>query len=379
MDAFFASVEQRDNPSLKGKPVVVGGTERRGVVAAASYEVRRFGVRSAMPMAEAMRRCPGAVIVAPRHSRYAAVSAQVFEIFLRYTPLVEGLSLDEAFLDVTASESLFGEGVTIAERIRHEIKNELSLTASAGVAPSKFVAKIASDINKPDGLTVVRKDDVRAFLAPLPIDRMWGIGKKTAEIFRGRGIATFADLAEREPAALTAIIGKQGPRLRDLALGIDPRAVVPDRDPKSIGAEVTYDQDLHGESVVLQSLLAHSARVASRLHENSFAGRVVTVKIKYSDFSVVSKQETLDIAIDDTDSIFASAGKLLKKISLQGRGVRLTGVSVSDLTDARGPRSLFADPQQDKRRTLENVTAQLKTRFGPSTLTRGSLLGAKPR
>src|SRR5690606_17777249 len=240
MDAFFASVEQRDDPRLRGKPVVVGGASRRGVVAAASYEAREFGVRSAMPMAEALRRCPRLIVVPPRGDRYGEVSARVFDVFHAYTPLVEGLSIDEAFLDVTASRSLFGDGPTIARRIKQDVLDATGLTCSAGVAPCKFVAKIASDMEKPNGLTVVA-GDVAAFLAPLPIERMWGIGPKTAPTLRRLGYATLGDLARADPAALERALGSWGPEVRELARGNDPRDVVPDREAKSIGAECTYD------------------------------------------------------------------------------------------------------------------------------------------
>src|SRR6185369_11444289 len=216
MDAFFASVEQRDNPAIRGKPVVVGGAARRGVVSAASYEARVFGVRSAMPMAEAMRRCPHAVVVPPSRGKYEEASERVFEVFHQYTPLVEGLSIDEAFLDVTESRSLFGDGETIARAIREDVKQTTGLTASAGVASCKFVAKIASDMNKPDGLTVVGAD-VAAFLAPLPVERMWGIGPKTAPTLRRLGYRTLGDLAKADPAILERTLGSWGPEVRDLA------------------------------------------------------------------------------------------------------------------------------------------------------------------
>ncbi|MCW5833859.1 MAG: DNA polymerase IV, partial [Labilithrix sp.] len=226
MDAFFASVEQRDDPSLRGRPIVVGGAARRGVVAAASYEARVFGVRSAMPMAEALRRCRDLVVVPPRGRRYAEVSERVFDVFHEYTPLVEGLSLDEAFLDVTASRRLFGDGAAIARRIKEGVLEATGLTASAGVAPCKFAAKIASDLDKPNGLTVV-PSDVAGFLAPLPIERMWGIGPKTAPTLRRLGYRTLGDLAKADPDALERALGSWGPEVRELARGNDPRDVVP--------------------------------------------------------------------------------------------------------------------------------------------------------
>ncbi|HWL86674.1 MAG TPA: DNA polymerase IV, partial [Polyangiaceae bacterium] len=242
MDAFYASVEIRDAPALRGKPVLVGGAKRRGVVLAASYEARVFGAHSAMPMAEAMRLCPQATVVPPRHERYAEVSRKVFAIFERYTPLVEGLSMDEAFLDVTESRSLFGDGAAIARAIKSDVSKELGLTASAGVATSKFVAKVASDLKKPDGLVVVPEDreGVAAFLAPLAIERMWGVGPKTSPRLRALGICTLGDLASCDERVLDDMLGSWGRHVRELARGIDPREVEPDRAAKSVGAEETY-------------------------------------------------------------------------------------------------------------------------------------------
>src|SRR5579883_26373 len=246
MDAFCASVEQRDDPSLRGKPVIVGGPSRRGVVLAASYEVRPSGVRSAMSMAEALRRAPHAVVVRPRHEAYARASERAFAIFRRYTPLVEPLSLDEAFLDVTASRALFGDGGSIGRAIKRDVAAELGLTASAGVAPCKFVAKVASDLSKPDGLLVVAPADVEAFLAPLAVERMWGVGPKTAPALRALGYRTLGDLARAGADALEGVLGAWGVEVTRLARGLDERDVVADGVARSIGAEQTYEQDLTG-------------------------------------------------------------------------------------------------------------------------------------
>ncbi len=293
MDAFYASVEQRDDPELRGKPVLVGGRSRRGVVMAASYEARVFGARSAMPMGEALRRVPHAVVVTPRMDRYAQASDGVFAVFRRYTPLVEPLSLDEAFLDVTASTSLFGDGAAIARAIKDDIRDGLELTASAGVAPCKFVAKVASDLRKPDGLVVVRPGEERAFLAPLPVERMWGVGPKTAPKMRALGYATLGDLARTDEDALRRAFGSWGASMARLARGEDDRHVIPDRLAKSIGAEQTYEEDLVGADAVSASLLEHSARVARRLVRADMSARTVTVKVKYADFTLVSRQLTL--------------------------------------------------------------------------------------
>jgi DNA polymerase-4 len=359
MDAFFASVEQRDNPELRGKAIVVGGATRRGVVAAASYEARKYGIRSAMPMAEALRRLPKLIVVPPHGERYAEVSDQVFEIFRRYTPLVEGLSIDEAFLDVTASQSLFGDGAEIARKIRADVFAETGLTCSAGVASSKFVAKIASDMQKPDGLTVVPEapEALRAFLAPLPIERMWGVGPKTAPTMRAMGYRTFADLAKADP--------KNVGELRDLALGIDPREVVPDREAKSIGAECTYENDLRTREEIARTLLAHASRCAERLTASGLRARAIVVKLKLHDFTILTRRKTLEAAASDTRTIHEACLELLDRFPLAGARVRLTGVQAQDLgTGEPIQAALFRDVKKDKRREVQNVLLRAKERFG---------------
>ena len=261
MDAFYASVEQRDDPSLRGKPLVVGGSARRGVVLAASYAVRPFGIRSAMPMARALRLCPDLIVVPPRFERYSEVSEEVFAIFHAFTPEVEGLSLDEAFLDVTRSIALHGAAVEQAGRIKERVRGELGLTASVGIAEVKFAAKIASDLRKPDGLVVVPEGGVREFLAPLPVSRLWGVGPKTEQVLLARGLRRIGDVAASDRDQLERELGSIGPWLHDLANGIDERAVEPDREAKSIGAEETFEEDLEG------------VRELPRLREGGFDGR----------------------------------------------------------------------------------------------------------
>ena len=373
MDAFFASVEQRDDPSLRGKPVIVGGPSQRGVVAAASYEIRKFGVRSAMSMAEALRRCPEAIVVAADHDRYAEVSRQVFAIFHRFTPLVEGLSLDEAFLDVTASRTLYGDGETIARRIKEAIHSELDLTASAGVAPSKFVAKIASDLRKPDGLVVVRPEEVRALLDPLPVERMWGLGEKSAKLARSYGWTTFRDLARAKTSELVAVFGQHGAAMGALARGEDDREVVPDREAKSIGAEETFERDLVPKELP-ERLLSQSMRVAERLHDDGLAGTTVTVKVKLADFTLRTRSMQPPEPVSDTDAIYGTAKQLLARFDLAGQRVRLTGVQVSGLVPRESTRTLFPDEEREKRKKLEDVRAALRDRFGKGALTRATLL-----
>jgi len=380
MDAFFASIEQRDAPELRGKPVLVGGGERRGVVAAASYEARPFGVHSAMPMAQAMRRCPQAIVVPPRRRAYEEASGRIFAIFRRYTPLVEGLSVDEAFLDVTGSRALFGDGETIAARIRAEIRQETDLTASAGVAPNKFVAKIASDQDKPNGLTVVPPGEVVRFLAPLPIERMWGIGPKASERLRLLGYDTLGDLAAADPDALERHLGSWGREVNRLAQGVDDREVEPDREAKSVGAEETYDQDLTTRAEIEKTLLRHASRVARRLHEAGISAGRVTVKIKYADFTLKTRQLRLSEPVDDAASLYDAARSLLDRFPLAGRPVRLTGVSAGDLQDGPPPPTLFADARKEKRRAVESAMASLRARFGDDvSLTRADLLDAPGR
>ena len=372
MDAFFASVEVLDDPALRGKPVLVGGRSRRGVVAAASYEARPFGVHSAMPMAEALRRCPQAIVVPPRHGRYAEVSAQVFAIFRRYTPLVEGLSFDEAFLDVTGSRALFGDGEAIAARIKADIRGELSLTASAGVAPCKFAAKIATDLRKPDGLVVV-PDDVAGFLAPLPIERMWGIGAKTAPRVRDAGYRTIGDLARASPAALERLMGSWGLAVQALARGQDDRGVDPDGVAKSVGAEETYEHDLVDEEAIARHLLDQSSRVAARLVREGIGGRVVTVKLKYADFTIKTRQKALPERVCDTDGIYRAARELLPRFALAGARIRLTGVSVSDLGPLDEVPMLFPDEDRERRTKLEQTLLRVSDRFGGGAVRRAVL------
>lgn len=376
MDAFFASVEQRDDPSLIGEPVVVGGAARRGVVAAASYEARKFGVRSAMPMAEALRRCPRLVVVPPRGERYAEVSEQVFDIFHEYTPLVEGLSIDEAFLDVTASQGLFGDGPTIARKIKRDVQDATGLTCSAGVATSKFAAKIASDLEKPNGLTVV-PEDVRGFLAPLPIEKMWGIGPKTAPALRRLGFNTLGDLANAEPEALQRALGSWGPEVRELARGNDARDVIGDREAKSIGTECTYDVDLTTRDAIARTLLGHASKVAERLTSSGLAARTVVVKLKRHDFTLLTRRMTLKTSASDTQTLHEACITLLDRFGLEEGAirVRLTGVAAADLgpLEVKQP-ALFRDAKTERRRDVENVLLRARERFGERPITFASLL-----
>ncbi len=330
LDAFYASVEQRDNPALRGKPVVVGGSpEGRGVVAAASYEVRRFGVRSAMPMRTALSLCPQAIRVQPRFDVYSRVSRQVMDIFRRVTPLIEPLSLDEAYLDVTDSVTGDRSPEDMAADIRRWVADELGLTVSVGVATSKSVAKIASDINKPDGLTVVPPGTEREFLAPLPAARMSGVGPKTSERLAAEGVRTIGDLAAKPEEWFAARLGKVGPYLRRLALGLDDRAVVVEREPKSVSAETTLAQDSDDPELLMDLVGRLSHRVAARLERSGLEGRTVKLKLRLADFTTFTRQETLAEPVGSADALIEAVGPLARAEMGPGRLFRLVGVGVS--------------------------------------------------
>jgi DNA polymerase-4 len=371
MDAFYASVEQRDDPSLRGKPLAVGGSSRRGVVCAASYEARPFGVRSALPMARALRLCPDLIVVPPRFERYSEVSEQVFSVFHEFTPEVEGLSLDEAFLDVTRSVALHGSPVEQAREIKRRIRERLGLTASVGLAEVKFAAKVASDLRKPDGLVVVPEGGVREFLAPLPASRLWGVGPKTEQVLLHMGLRRIGDVAAADPAWLERELGSTGPWLRDLALGIDPRPVESDREAKSIGAEETFEDDLTGDAL-FPFIHEQSLRVAARLRRAGLRARSVHLKVKYADFRIATRQATLAEPTDDGARIFRVAQGLLTAV--EPRPVRLTGVHVSGLGKAQ--LALLDAPAQ-RRSRLNASLDRIAERFGDGAVVPADLLERK--
>ena len=373
MDAFYASVEQRDNPELRGKPLVVGGTTNRGVVAAASYEAREFGVRSAMPMRDAYRRCPSLLRVRPRMSDYQKVSKQIFDIFRSFTPLVEGLSLDEAFLDVTASVALFGAPIDIAAAIKQRILDETSLTASVGVAINKLVAKIASDLDKPDGLTVVYPQDYERRLDPLPVSVLPGIGRETLKRLSGTGIRTIRDLRVAETRTLEPVFGRFTQKTRDRAAGIDNRPVVPAREEKSISAEETYDTDLATREDMDRELLRLTERTAARLRKAALAAGTVHIKIRQSDFKTYTRQRRVRPPANGTDQIYAVVRELLGTWLGRNPGakIRLFGVGGSDLAPAEQP-DLFADAGTDS--TVDRAVDEIRDRFGKDVLGRARTL-----
>jgi DNA polymerase-4 len=377
MDAFYPSVEILDNPALKGKPVIVGGSKERGVVSSASYEARRFGVHSAQPVAKAKRLCPDGIFLPVRMSRYQEISQQVFKIFYRFTPLVEPISIDEAFLDVTGSIRLFGQPEDIAKKIKQIVLTETGLTVSAGVAPSKFVAKIASDIDKPDGLTVVHPDGVRDFLDPLPIKKMWGVGKVTQLSLSRLNIHTFRELRQTPVKVLDKKIGKHGVRIHQLAMGIDERDVIPDHDVKSIGHEQTFSQDIISLNEAQKELLALSNKVARRMRYKDLEGKTITLKVKYFDFVQITRSTTLPRSIDDGFEIYSVACRLLKKTEVTKKPIRLLGISLSQLNfSGIGTQlSLFdQDPSSQKRQRLNIALDSLYEKFGDKSVVPGTLL-----
>lgn len=380
MDAFYASVEEREQPGLKGKPLIVGGSPKgRGVVSAANYAAREFGVHSAMPTSRALRLCPQATIIRPRMSFYADISKQIRDVFFRYTPAVEPLSLDEAFLDVGGSEKLFGSAIEIGQRIKLEIAQELNLVASVGVAPNKFLAKLASDLEKPDGFTVIPADKIQVCLDPLPISRIWGVGKVTGRKFASRGIETFGQLRGLGREAAKQAFGNVGEHFWLLSQGIDARAVVPERTAKTVSHETTFAADVQDIEVLLSRLLELTEQVAERLRSRQRRGKTVSIKVRYSDFDTITRSRSLDRPSNATETLWQVASALIRT-SLPSRklDVRLIGMGVSNfeqetpvqlrLFDAE--ESSTRDPEESSK--LDAATDIVRQRFGRDALRRGS-------
>lgn len=373
LDAFFAAVEQRDHPELRGKPVVVGGDPRgRGVVSAASYEARAFGVRSAMPLRTAAALCPQAVFLPVRGARYAEVSGQVMGILRRYSPVVEQVSIDEAFLDVAGTQALHGTPEDIARAVRKAVRDEVGLAASVGVATSRLVAKIASDLRKPDALVVVPAGTEATFLDPLPIGRLWGVGQKTRAVLADHGVRTIGDLARLPPDVLRRRLGEHGLALADRARGIDPTPVGSDVDPKSVSHEHTFERDTSDLEVIERSLLALSEGVASRLRAGRLRASTIAVRVRDQSFVTHSRQITLREPTDQTSDIYRVACTLARP-QVRGIRVRLLGVAASGLTE-RAQLSLFAE-DEERRRRATRATDEVRRRFGTRALVRARLLG----
>jgi DNA polymerase-4 len=375
MDAFYASIEQRDDPELRGKPVVVGGAGKRGVVAAASYEARRFGVRSAMPSAAARRLCPDCIFLPSRMAHYAGVSAHVREIFYRFTPIVEPLSLDEAYLDIGGSLRLFGSASAIAEGIRRAVRDELHLAVSVGVGPGKLVAKIASRKAKPDGLHIVEPDEVAGFLRPLSVSEIWGVGRVTERKLHDLRIATIGQLADADHDTLERELGSWGPLLHGLANGEDLRTVEGDRSRKSYGEENTFRDDAVDRELIEATVIAHAETVARRLRRDGVQGRTVTLKFRPSGpgeaFRLVTRSRTLDEPTDDGREISRAAMALWDAESKQPP-IRLVGVQVSGLDGERPVQlGLFHSPEEDRTDALNAALDDIVRKFGPGAVRRG--------
>lgn len=379
MDAFYAAVECLDDPSLRGEPVVVGGLGPRGVVATASYQARVFGVHSAMPMARARRLCPQARFIRPRMVRYRELSAQIFVIFEAFTPLVEGLSLDEAFLDASGSIRLFGEPPDIAQRIKQRIADETGLTASVGVASNKFLAKLASDARKPDGLVWVRPEQAQSFLDPMPVARLWGIGKQTAPGLRALGILTIGQLRKAHLATLRPVLGNRAEHFQTLARGEDTRAVQPARPDKSISHEVTFDRDLLDPAELLAELQRQTESVARRLRAQRLMARTVVVKIRDHRFRTVTRSRSLRACSSNTRTLYRMARALFEtwRDSHRNTPLRLLGMGVSGLEDAA--TGAAAGDRLDSRGEcdIDRVADQINSRYGASGLVHGQTLRRK--
>jgi len=382
MDAFYAAVEQRDHAEYRGKPVIVGsdpkGGKGRGIVATCSYEARKFGVHSAQPISQAWKLCPRGIYVPPDMEKYARVSARVMHILSEFTDMVEQVSIDEAFLDVTGSEKLFGSGPEIAQKIKRRIGEELQLTASVGVAANKFVAKVASDLKKPDGLVVVARGHEKEFLAPLPVGRLWGVGPKTEAYLKKAGFERIGQIAELLHSDLVARLGKSGAHLWQLAQGIDDRPVLPEEDFKSIGHEITFERDTADSKLLAATLLNLTEKVAQRLRAQGARARTIAVKFREADFSTFTRRVTLDAPVDTAEKIYPVALKLLKGLLREGVLVRLIGVHAGNLEMVSGATqaSLF-NPSAQKDRKLADAMDDITQRFGARAITRATLVSHK--
>jgi DNA polymerase-4 len=373
MDAFYAAVEQLDNPELRGKPVLVGGTGNRSVVSTASYEARPFGVGSAMPMVQARRRCPQAIVVPPNFPRYKEVSGQIMEVFRNMSPLVEPLSLDEAFVDMTGAQNLFGEPIDMAKHLKQRVVEASGgLTISVGVATTKFVAKVASDFQKPDGLTIVRPGQVHDFLWPMDVSRLWGVGPRTLEKLRALGFRTIGDIAGAKEAFLTRRLGTLGTHIFNLAQGEDSRMVESEREAKSIGAEYTLEQDIVGAEKIRKHLKRSATRVAKSLRRKGLVAKGVRVKLKTKDFRLLTKQTPITPPTDSAKTLLTTATALLQQFDLT-EPMRLVGLAAFNLAADEDPAqgTLFVDEKNERQRRLEKTLDDLQNRFGNKVVKTG--------
>jgi DNA polymerase-4 len=373
MDAFFVEVERKRDSSLVGVPVIVGGLGRRGVVASASYEARAYGVRSAMPIGEARRLCPHGRYVPPSHGIYGETSREVFAVFRSFTPLVEGLSVDEAFLDIAGLRLHYASPADAGHELRRQIRQELGLPASVGISAVKFISKLASDASKPNGLLVVPAGDELEFLHPMPVRRLWGVGEATRATLEALGIETVGDLAAAPESLLAKRLGPSlAQHLTQLAAAIDPRAVEPGGGAKSVSVEETYETDLDDEAEIQRALLRLCNRLSLRLHRSGLAGHTVSLKVRFGDFETVARSETVHDPIDHTPALWDQAQALLQRVGIGGRGVRLLGIGVSGLVDAEAPRQLSLDSSD--RSIAAGVVEEVRERFGDDAVLPASLI-----
>jgi DNA polymerase-4 len=376
MDAFFAAIEQRDNPSLAGKPVIVGADPRggkgRGVVSTCSYEARVYGVRSAMPISFAYRKCPHAVFLPVNMDAYSAVSDRIYDIFYDFTPEIEPVSIDEAFLDISGTCHLFGTPEKTCELLKSRIRTETNLSASIGLAPTKMAAKIASDLKKPDGFVVVTQEGLLEFLRPLDVSRLWGLGKKTEAVLRGMGVQTIGDLAGADAGELRGLFGKNGAHFWSLARGIDERSVETVSEAKSISNEITFERDTGARETIEGALMRLSEKVSDRLRRNALKGRTVTLKIRLEGFKTYTRGSTLAYATNFTDVLYKETRDLYNAFDRKGKRVRLVGVKVSNLCAGGGGGSLFRDTGDRKREDVHKAVEDIKRRFGDASIHRAT-------
>jgi len=373
MDAFYASVAERDDPSLRGKAVVVGAGAR-GVVLSANYAARKYGIRAAMPVGRAKRMAPHAIFVTPDHKRYSEVSAKVMEIFDSFTPLVEPISLDEAFLDVTGARKLLGTGREIAVEIRRQVEASEGITCSVGIAPSKFIAKLASGHCKPNGILEIPADRILNFLHPLPVNAIWGVGPKTAETLERLGLRTVADIANLPRATLIRALGQaSGASLYELAWGRDYRDVTPNEPDKSISAAETFAQDIDDPEEILQEFLRLTEKAAARLRENNYYAKTISIKVRFADFSTISRSKTLPLPIDSTHEIYEIAKGLYLALNLDRARLRLVGISLDNLSEA-APEQLVLGAREKGWREADTAIDQAKLRFGGGSVRPGRLI-----
>ena len=373
MDAFYASVAERDDPSLRGKAVVVG-VGARGVVLSANYAARKYGIRAAMPVGRAKRMAPHAIFVTPDHQRYSEVSAKVMEIFESFTPLVEPISLDEAFLDVTGARKLLGTGREIAVEIRRQVEASEGITCSVGIAPSKFIAKLASGHCKPNGILEIPADRILNFLHPLPVNAIWGVGPKTAETLERLGLRTVADIANLPRTTLIRALGQaSGASLYELAWGRDYRDVTPNEPDKSISAAETFAQDLDDPEEILQEFLRLTEKAAARLRENNYYAKTISIKVRFADFSTISRSKTLPLPIDSTHDIYEIAKSLYLALNLDRARLRLVGISLDNLSEA-APEQLLLGAREKGWREADTAIDRAKLRFGGGSVRPGRLI-----